>query len=493
MRHAAARTLELGSVVALVAFFGASAHADGHVYNVNSVADVVDSSPGDNICETATGNGICTLRAAMMEANLKFDSESVTINVPAGTYLLTRPVGIQNGSNGELEVFFNLNEIHIVGAGADRTIIDANHVDRAFHFYHGTNVTLYDLRVQGGRPPDDHDRVGGGNGAGILNEDGGSLSLVRCLIRDNAVASTVATTSWAGGGIYSDGGSLTLTDSAVRINAAVPGYGGGIYANATAITISGSSVYSNSAKFGGGVEAVGGSLAVVNSTIGGNVASDSGGGLVVLNVDNATLNNVTLAANTASGTYPAGSDGEFISASATLSNSILQGEDLACSGATLTSNGHNFIGSLGGCTVTGAFYDAFYDLNLGTFGFYGGTTATYPLLSGSIALNAGSPPTAGNPFGCTDATGAPLATDQRGVKRKIGAACDLGAFEVEPIGDVNGDGIVDVADVFYLVNFLFAGGAVPRGRADVDGVFGIDISDVFYLVNFLFAGGPAPH
>jgi hypothetical protein len=28
-------------------------------------------------------------------------------------------------------------------------------------------------------------------------------------------------------------------------------------------------------------------------------------------------------------------------------------------------------------------------------------------------------------------------------------------------GDVNGDGTVDVADVFYLINFLFAGGPAP--------------------------------
>jgi hypothetical protein len=30
-------------------------------------------------------------------------------------------------------------------------------------------------------------------------------------------------------------------------------------------------------------------------------------------------------------------------------------------------------------------------------------------------------------------------------------------------GDMNGDGVVDVADVFYLINFLFAGGPAPVG------------------------------
>jgi hypothetical protein len=59
-------------------------------------------------------------------------------------------------------------------------------------------------------------------------------------------------------------------------------------------------------------------------------------------------------------------------------------------------------------------------------------------------------------------------------------------------GDVNGDGTTDVSDVFYLINFLFAGGPAPLFGGNVDGIGGIDVSDVFYLINFLFAGGPAP-
>ena len=66
-------------------------------------------------------------------------------------------------------------------------------------------------------------------------------------------------------------------------------------------------------------------------------------------------------------------------------------------------------------------------------------------------------------------------------------------FEKEPIGDANGDGIVNVADVFYLVNYLFAAGPVPLGRGNVNGGDGtITVADVFYLINYLFAGGTAP-
>ena len=60
------------------------------------------------------------------------------------------------------------------------------------------------------------------------------------------------------------------------------------------------------------------------------------------------------------------------------------------------------------------------------------------------------------------------------------------------LGDVDGSGAIDVADVFYLVNALFASGPAPLGAADVNTDGAVDVGDVFYLVNFLFAGGPAP-
>ncbi len=61
------------------------------------------------------------------------------------------------------------------------------------------------------------------------------------------------------------------------------------------------------------------------------------------------------------------------------------------------------------------------------------------------------------------------------------------------IGDADGSGVVDVSDVFYLINYLFAGGPLPIGPVDVDDNAAVDVADVFYLINHLFAGGPAPH
>ncbi|MGB2769551.1 MAG: dockerin type I repeat-containing protein, partial [Candidatus Zixiibacteriota bacterium] len=61
-------------------------------------------------------------------------------------------------------------------------------------------------------------------------------------------------------------------------------------------------------------------------------------------------------------------------------------------------------------------------------------------------------------------------------------------------GDANGDGLVDVGDVVYLINYLYKGGPPPdplaAGDVNCDGI--VDLGDVVYLVNYLFRGGPPP-
>ena len=67
-------------------------------------------------------------------------------------------------------------------------------------------------------------------------------------------------------------------------------------------------------------------------------------------------------------------------------------------------------------------------------------------------------------------------------------------IKVENPGDANGDGIINSADVVYLINYLFKGGPPPvpleAGDVNCDGV--INSADVVYLINYLFKGGPSP-
>jgi uncharacterized repeat protein (TIGR01451 family) len=61
-------------------------------------------------------------------------------------------------------------------------------------------------------------------------------------------------------------------------------------------------------------------------------------------------------------------------------------------------------------------------------------------------------------------------------------------------GDVNGDGLINAADVVYLINYLYIHGPEPipleAGDVDCDGV--INAADVVYLINYLYIGGPPP-
>ena len=61
-------------------------------------------------------------------------------------------------------------------------------------------------------------------------------------------------------------------------------------------------------------------------------------------------------------------------------------------------------------------------------------------------------------------------------------------------GNVDNLDDVNVADLTYLVNYLFKGGPAPEcpEEANVDGISYIDVSDLTYLVDYLFKGGPEP-
>jgi hypothetical protein len=61
-------------------------------------------------------------------------------------------------------------------------------------------------------------------------------------------------------------------------------------------------------------------------------------------------------------------------------------------------------------------------------------------------------------------------------------------------GYLNDDGIINIADVVFLINYLFIAGSPPnpvqKGDANCDGV--VNIADVVYLINYLFIGGAPP-
>lgn len=223
----------------------------------------------------------------------------------------------------------------------------------------------------------------------------------------------------AGHGISSSG-MLVVSNSTIAGNV-TPYYGGGIDNGYGTLTVSDSVISGNTAQYGGGIRNyLGGVLNVNNSTISGNIATyccNHGGG--INNLGTLTISNSTTVGNTGGGInwYP-----EMYTPPVTLNNSIiannLSGND--CSGNSITSAGYN-LDSDGTCNLTGAGDLPNTDPILGPLQDNGGETETHALLTGSPAIDAG------------DNANCPP-TDQRGVLRPQGPACDIGAYEAEPTG-----------------------------------------------------------
>ena len=272
-----------------------------------------------------------------------------------------------------------------------------------------SDMTITDSTISGN---------GGVAGGGVNNfADAGTLTIERTTISGN-------TATDAGGGIYNLGGTLVLNSSTVSGNTASGGPagagGGGIENLGGTATIMGSTVSGNSHPDAGGGIHNGGDLSLIRSTVSGNTTMTDGGGIAT-GAGTLTLVDSTITGNDA--TSSAG--GIWINGgSATLTRTILAGDTSAsgqeCSSGTipLTSGGYNLVETPDTCfppvgtDLTGE------DPSLGPLADNGDPTFTHELMPDSLAIDA--------------AGGGCASTDQRGVPRPQGAACDIGAFETTP-------------------------------------------------------------
>ncbi|MGH9908890.1 MAG: CSLREA domain-containing protein, partial [Pyrinomonadaceae bacterium] len=223
----------ISKAVAVFILTLAAGRAIAATFTVNSTTDAVDANPGNGVC--ATSAAVCTLRAAIQEANALAGAD--TINLPAGTYTLTRTgAGEDAGSTGDLDVTQNLT---INGADARTTIIRAgtntsNGIDRVLDARGSANLTISGTTIRFGN-------VSGGGG-GISNGTG-TLTLTDVAINSN-------TSSGNGGGIYNQNGTLTLSRVTINGNTASSA-GGGIYndnsgnVTLTNVTLSGNTTNGN--------------------------------------------------------------------------------------------------------------------------------------------------------------------------------------------------------------------------------------------------------
>jgi hypothetical protein len=457
------RSLPFASVLILVSITFIStpkpAAATPPTLTVNSAFDVAADFTNDasfDICRTNVANSVCTLRAAMMNAN-RYVGGGVTIIIPAGTYRLTiPPSGVDDDSTGDLNI---TNTMTINGVSAASTAIDGNQTDRVFREGRGVIVTISNVTIRNGHVNDigggisnagtltlndsvvsDNQTQGGSSGGGIANL-GDLLTLNHTVVSGNQADGNA-------GGIYNDRSStLVLNNSAISSNRTLNGgYGGGI-ANAGTATIDNSTVNNNETSlqannpvsgYGGGIAHFSGTLSVTNSTISANGAHGNGGG--IYHVGTLQLFHVTVAGNIADLDFSAaGLGGGIFSAAGANGNQVwnsLLVENYAanepndCGGGTLTSEDYNYIqttGTAASCIITGTTTHDITggDALLDTLRDNGGATSTRALLAGSPALDRIPPDL------CRDAFGSAPTPDQRGVPRPVGPLCDIGAFEGE--------------------------------------------------------------
>jgi len=275
----------------------------------------------------------------------------------------------------------------------------------------------------------------------------GSTGGISCFASHATIVNNTITgnsTFGAGGGVLCHHSDLTIRGNIISGNSSI-GRGGGIVCFTSNPMIENNIISHNTTGFhGGGIANMNSYPVIANNTIFGNMAYGNGGGIYCIYgydhflYSHSTINNTIVWANTAAG------EGDEIYAHTSTSPVI------TC------------------CDIRGGWEGE-------------GNIDADPLFcdpsAGDFHIFDNSPCNPAN-NSCGTLIGA------------LGAGCTCCVAR----GNVDGDSGVNVADLTYLVDFLFFGGGTPpcpeEGNVDADG--GINVADLTYLVDYLFFNGPAP-
>lgn len=245
------------------------------VFTVNTSSDTPDANIGDGNC-VAIVSGLCTLRAAVQEANALSGRQTV---LAPGLYTITNTgSGDDTGATGDIDIS---DELNLFGSVAGASRIDGNAQDRLLDIR--ADAAVAHLRLQNGAP-------GAANGGAV--QVSGGLGNVATLIGlrlnanmavhgggiavDNARAELFASLadgnliSGRGGGAYltGAGASLSLIDSALTDNRA-DGDGGGAHVSGGTLDLQYATIARNRSVngVGGGLHAAAGNVPTVNRSI----------------------------------------------------------------------------------------------------------------------------------------------------------------------------------------------------------------------------------
>lgn len=347
----------------------------------------VSAEPG--FTKTA-GTGTVTVNNSASPTRVTFKNTQVLIN--AGTVNFDNSVNL-NGSRVAITptaaVTANIRKSTITGSAAAASPVQVN--AGAFT----TLLTIEDTTISG-------NSVSAVGGAGVRFVSADATAASRLIINRSTLTGNVNNTAGNGGGVLCD----TTADVQVQI---------------TNSTIHGNTAFAS----GGGVHVAGGCDATIRaSTITGNTAAAGAGGVfsaaatALINLSHTVVAENTFAAAPDCGNAAA----QLVMDAAVPNRNNFIGSNTGCAGATNTS-GTNVIGGVAPNAGTNPLTPG-----LGALAANGGITQTRMPASTSPVVNAGGT----NAAGCVDASsaaGAALTQDQRGSGRPVATQCDIGSVE----------------------------------------------------------------
>ena len=423
------------------------------VYTVTKTADT-----NDGACEAAD----CSLREAIAAANASADNDTILFSP---MFSLAPQIITLSGTD---LIINNNGTLDILGPSNRTLTVSGNNQSRVFTNNTGAITLIGSLRVTGGNGASS---IQTGRGGGIYN-NGGNLSLASMIIEGNSATNGGGTNNAGSGSTMTIGNSLIANNSATGAGGAMQNFSTSTL-NLINTTVSGNTC--NTVNTGGGGIQANGTLTMSNVTFTGNTAAGGDGGGIYYNGTSLVMNNVTVAGNTATGGGAGGFHKSTSTLNANVRNSIFAnntgGASPDATGA-ISSQGNNIIRTVGTSTGWVASDLQNIDPMLSPPGFYGNPAGaprfnTYGLLNASPAINAGNNCVTNLSCGTANPP-VPLTTDQRGAARA--GNVDIGAYEINsnyvavfPTANLNQP--YDFKFVQANTGFIFTigGGALPDG------------------------------
>ncbi len=348
------------------------AGVDIGAFENQTISIVVDSA--DDSFDNTFGPGQLSLRDALTITNNNPGADTITFesSLSGSTITLTNAA--------QLSI---TDDLTLTGLGSDNLAVDGAAASRVLlvddlDYTTNKTVSISSLTIQNGL------LAGGNFGAGIANED--SLTLTDVIVTSNTLTNGAG--DW-GAGIYSGslsagsngfGASLTLIRTTVSNNA--NGIGAGIYSRGN-LTMTDSTVSGNTAEgSAGGLWFQGVTMSVTGSTFSGNAAGGGfvGGGIVLVGLGVQEIANSVISDNTAPGDGGGLLTSVSGAASVTVSNSTIAGNTSGAQGGGLADYGGNV--TISNSTISGN------TATTGGGGVYTRGFAGLTITNSTIAFNA---------------------------------------------------------------------------------------------------------